>query len=226
MSRSWTRKIMCRFSGTWRTWTAGIINSRKLNIRAVITLEVKVDALCDAEAAVDVDAGGLPVEILRRNEDVAAISARRKDTFRVKENIQIPGNKPNIDRILWQEMKLQGVNTKPLDGEVHVDGELMVFVIYSGEGENMPVQWLEESIPFSGELSLPDAIEEMIPSIRVRLIHKEVEAKPTRRRDARAGGGRHSGAGHEALRGGAGQHAERHVLHQGRADSGNRGGVL
>ena len=83
-------------------------------------LEVKVDALCDAEAAVDVDAGGLPVEILRRNEDVAAISARRKDTFRVKENIQIPGNKPNIDRILWQEMKLQGVNTKPLDGEVHV----------------------------------------------------------------------------------------------------------
>ena len=158
--------------------TAGIINSRKLNIRAVITLEVKVDALCDAAAAVDVDAGGLPVEILRRNEDVAAISARRKDTFRVKENIQIPGNKPNIDRILWQEMKLQGVNTKPLDGEVHVDGELMVFVIYSGEGENMPVQWLEESIPFSGELSLPDAIEEMIPSIRVRLIHKEVEAKP------------------------------------------------
>ena len=146
--------------------TAGIINSRKLNIRAVITLEVKVDALCDAEAAVDVDAGGLPVEILRRNEDVAAISARRKDTFRVKENIQIPGNKPNIDRILWQEMKLQGVNTKPLDGEVHVDGELMVFVIYSGEGENMPVQWLEESIPFSGELSLPDAIEEMIPPSR------------------------------------------------------------
>ena len=38
--------------------TAGIINSRKLNIRAVITLEVKVDALCDAEAAVDVAAGG------------------------------------------------------------------------------------------------------------------------------------------------------------------------
>ncbi len=114
----------------------------------------------------------------KENEDVAAISARRKDTFRVKENIQIPGNKPNIDRILWQEMKLQGVTTKPLDGEVHVDGELMVFVIYSGEGENMPVQWLEESIPFSGELSLPDAIEEMIPSIRVRLIHKEVEAKP------------------------------------------------
>lgn len=155
-----------------------IINSRKLDIKAVVTLEVKADTVCDAEAAVDVDAGGIPVEVLKRTVDVAAMAVRRRDTFRVRDSIQIPGNKPNIDRVLWQQMKLRGVSTKPLDGQVHVEGELAVFVVYAGEGETMPVQWLEESVPFSGEIDLPDAVEEMIPSIRVRLIHREAEVKP------------------------------------------------
>ena len=65
-----------------------------------------------------------------------------------------------------------------MDGKVHIDGEVIVFVIYTSEGESAPVQWLEESIPFSGELDLPEASEEMIPAISVRLIHKDVEAKP------------------------------------------------
>ena len=65
-----------------------------------------------------------------------------------------------------------------MDGQIHVDGELTVFIIYSGEGEETPMQWLEESIPFSGEVELPEAVEEMIPVINVRLVHKDLEAKP------------------------------------------------
>lgn len=157
---------------------AGIINSRKLSMKAIVTLEARVDSLVDAEAAVDVEADDVAVEVLKRNADVAAIAIRRKDTMRIKEEIQISGNKPNIDHILWQEIRLRGVNSRPLDGKIHVDGELMIFVIYAGEGENALVQWVEESIPFSGDIDLPDAVEEMIPAIRVKMIHKEIEAKP------------------------------------------------
>ena len=112
------------------------------------------------------DLNGTPqVEVLRRNVDVAAIAVRRKDTYRIKENLQLSGNKPNIDHILWSEMKLRGITTRPLDGKMVLDGELMVFVIYQGEGEDAPVQWLEESIPFTGELDLSEASEEMVPSM-------------------------------------------------------------
>ena len=175
---------------------AGMINSRKLSIKAIVTLEVKVETLYDVEAAVELDTGtagagtpaamgggsdlnGTPqVEVLRRNVDVAAIAVRRKDTYRIKENLQLSGNKPNIDHILWSEMKLRGITTRPLDGKMVLDGEVMVFVIYQGEGEDAPVQWLEESIPFSGELDLSEASEEMVPSVSVHLIHREIEAKP------------------------------------------------
>lgn len=42
----------------------------------------------------------------------------------------------------------------------------------------MPVQWMEESIPFSGEMELSGAKEDQIPMVTVRLAHRTLEAKP------------------------------------------------
>ncbi len=155
----------------------GIINSRKLNVKALVTLKIQAETIYDAEAAVDVKFDG-NVETLKRTSTVAALGVRRKDTFRVKEVLTLSGNKPDIDTLLWQDIKLRGVNTKPLDGKVHIDGELMVFAIYAGEDGQMPVQCMEESIPFSGEVELDESVEEMIPFITVRLVQKDMEVNP------------------------------------------------
>lgn len=178
---------------------ADIINSRKLSIRGIVTLEVKVETLFDTEAAVDLgqipqkepsfgetrESGGCAgmsgkpqIQVQRRGLDVAAIALRQKDTYRLKEELTLSGSKPAIDRILWTEMRLSGMTTRPLDGKIHLEGILMVFVIYEGEGENAAVQWIEESIPFSGEVEMAGAVEEMIPAIDLRLIHKGIEEKP------------------------------------------------
>ena len=203
--------------------TAGMINSRKLSVKAIVTLNVRVETLYDAEAAVEVELNGentsagispamggamasgmggnisaglgmgMPVstgmvnssgsngngiETLKRTIDVAAIVVRRKDTYRIKEDLSLSANKPSIERILWSELQLMGASTKPMDGQIHVEGELAVFLIYTGEGENTPIQWMEETIPFAGEVDLPEAVEGMIPSIALRLVHKDLEAKP------------------------------------------------
>ncbi len=155
----------------------GIINSRKLNVKALVTLKIQAETIYDAEAAVDVKFDG-NVETLKRTSTVAALGVRRKDTFRVKEVLTLSGNKPDIDTLLWQDIKLRGVNTKPLDGKVHIDGELMVFAIYAGEDGQMPIQCMEESIPFSGDVELDESVEEMIPFITVRLVHKDMEVNP------------------------------------------------
>ena len=144
--------------------TASMINSRKVSIKAIVTLVIRVETLYDAEAAVDViesgavsreennwntgdmDGGnwgmnytgenhnmerenpGLPsgeesggMEILRRQADVAVIAVRRKDTYRIKEDITLSGSKPSIEQILWSEIRLRGATTKPLDGRIHVE---------------------------------------------------------------------------------------------------------
>ncbi len=217
--------------------TAGMINSRKISVKAIVTLVVRVETLYDAEAAVDVvestagdrgagtwaaakdesgwgrgdgsqdvgwdggrwdpsygggrswestvagenaspDRQTADMEVLRRQADVAVIAVRRKDTYRIKEDISLSGSKPSVEQILWSEIRLRSTSTKPLDGRIHVEGEVMIFAIYAGEGENTPIQWLEESVPFAGEVDLPEAVEGMVPSISVRLVHKELEAKP------------------------------------------------
>ena len=201
--------------------TASMINSRKVSVKAIVTLVIRVETLYDAEAAVDVIEGGgsrrednswgtgdmdsgswgmgydseirngekealgLPadeasggMEILRRQADVAVIAVRRKDTYRIKEDISLSGSKPSIEQILWSEIRLRGTTTKPLDGRIHIEGEVMIFAIYTGEGENTPVQWQEESIPFTGDVELPESVEGMVPSISVRLVHRELEAQP------------------------------------------------
>ncbi len=161
-----------------------MINSRKLNVKAIATLEIKAESLFDAEAAADVRASTADgtrtpnVELLKSSLDVAAIALRRKDTYRIKEVITLASNKPAVDRVLWTEMRLGGVSTRPMDGSIHLEGSLLVFVIYEGEGENAAIQWMEESLPFSGDIEMQGATEEMIPAISVRLVHKELEEKP------------------------------------------------
>lgn len=163
---------------------AEMIHSRKLNIKAIVALEVKAESIYDAEAAADVRAStadGSPtpnVELKKSRLDVASIALRRKDTYRMKEVITLASNKPAIDRILWTEMRLGGVSARPLNGTIHLEGALLVFVIYEGEGENAAVQWMEESLPFSGDVEMQEAKEEMIPAISVRLVHKGLEEKP------------------------------------------------
>ena len=100
----------------------GLINSRKLSVKALVTLKIQAETLYDAEAAVDAEFDG-NVEILKKTITVAAIAVRRKDTFRVKEVLTLSGNKPDIDTLLWQDLRLRGVNTKPLDGKIHIDLE-------------------------------------------------------------------------------------------------------
>lgn len=160
-----------------------MIHSRKLGIRAIVTLEVKVECLCDMEIAVGVndteksEMERAHLQIKKEHLPVAAIALRRKDTYRLKQDVLLPGTKPAIERILWTEMRLSNCAAKPLDDQIHLEGTLMVFALYEG-GENQLIQWAEESIPFSGEVAMQGVREEMIPVIGLKLIHREVEEKP------------------------------------------------
>lgn len=159
-----------------------MIHSRKLGVKAIVTLQVRVETLRDVEAAVDLalPESGEPfeVEVKKRRVNAAAMAVRRKDTFRIREEAGLTGGKPNIGQLLWREMKLRDVDVKPLDGKLELKGELAVFLIYSPEDDTMPVQWMEEVIPFSGLMEMSDVREEQIPMITVRLSHREFEAKP------------------------------------------------
>lgn len=156
--------------------TASMVNSRKLNIKAVITLTVTAEELRDEEVTVGA-ALGEDADTITNIMETAELAVRTKDTYRIKEEIELSGNKPNISRILWQRLEPRGIECRPLDGKLSIHGEMELFCIYKGDEEHIPLQWVERSIPFSGALELENCSDTMVPAVDIRPVHRDVEAK-------------------------------------------------
>lgn len=156
--------------------TASVINSRKVNIKAVITLTITTEELKGEEVAISVDSLE-EVESASQYIEIAQIAVQTHDTYRIKEEVELSSNKPNISEILWQRLEPRGIECRPLDGKLSIHGEMELFCIYRGDEEHIPLQWVERSIPFSGAVELSDCTDEMIPAITIRPVHRDVEAK-------------------------------------------------
>lgn len=134
---------------TLENLNTSMINSRKLEHQGCGDAGGAGGELYDAEAAVDIETDEEEAEILKRNIDVAAIAVRRKDTYRIKEIYRYPETN-RILRVSSGMRCVSGVTCRPIDGNIHLDGELMVFIIYAGEGEHTPVQWMGGKHPVFG----------------------------------------------------------------------------
>ena len=59
-----------------------------------------------------------------------------------------------------------------------IQAEAALFVIYEAGQEQLPMQWMEKTISFTGELPLVGCRHEMIPSVEPVLIKKEISIHP------------------------------------------------
>ena len=160
--------------------TVGIINSRKLSVQALFSLKAQVEELYDEEAPVDIyfDEEGTPLQYRKVKMDLAQIAIRKNDIFRMKEEISLPQNYPNIFHIIWDSVTLEEVEFKLMPENISVQGDARVFVLYEGEGEDMPIRTFETVVPFSGTIECHGCMENMLADISYDIGHKELETRP------------------------------------------------
>jgi hypothetical protein len=157
--------------------SAGVINSRKLNIKAIVTFTLAAEEIQDEEVAVEAE-GDETFDTMTRTCEITQIAVRTRDTFRFREEVDLENNRPNIHQLLWKHLALRSWETRPMDGSLGIRGEFVLFAIYSGEEEHIPIQYVEKVLPFSGNIEIPDCTEEMIPDVAVRLVQQDMEEKP------------------------------------------------
>ena len=114
-----------------------VINSRKLNIKALVTFFAVVDELGDIALPVGIEEEGISCK--KKNVRIMGLRVHKKDTMRLKEEIPLASNKPNIHEILWHTLEIRGVDLRPDEDKVSVKGELFVFVLYEGDDEGNPL---------------------------------------------------------------------------------------
>lgn len=155
----------------------GIINSRKLSIQSVVTLHAQIEELYDEEVPIGIH-GEETVEYRRMPMKLAQIAICKNDIFRLKEELSLPSNYPNIFQILWSTISLRDVEFKVQNEKLALQGDVQIFILYEGEGEERPVRCFETTLPLNGMLECYGCHEGMLPDIRYSLGQQEITVRP------------------------------------------------
>lgn len=154
----------------------GIINSRKISVKAIVGMRLVGEDICDCQPVVDIT-GDDNVDCMKKQLDMSQVVIYKKDIFRIKDELDLPANKLNMSEILWESLNLRSINTKLLNGKIELTGEMQMFVLYEAEEENAPVQWMESVIPFGGTIELPECSQDMIADISTNIANSSVSIK-------------------------------------------------
>lgn len=155
--------------------SVSLINSRKFSVQSVVNLKVTAEDIFDARMPIGLhEAKGL--EYRREPMEVAQIAISKNDVFRIRDEVTLPGNYPDLFQILWSSLSLNDVEIRSHMGKLSLQGDLQMLVIYeSDEGE---IRCLESTIPFSGNPECQGCSEEMIADVKCKIAQQELHIRP------------------------------------------------
>lgn len=152
-----------------------IIHSRKLNIKALVTFVVYVEESCHIGLPIGVE----QADISQKKQNVSIMSAavHKKDVMRVREDISLSSNKPDIYELLWSTVEVRGLDIRAENDKVGIKGELFLFALYRGNDDTNSLQWMEHSVPFYEEVECTGCTPDMIPNVEVSMPQSELKVK-------------------------------------------------
>lgn len=173
--------------------TVGMINSRKINVQAVVTWDVCVTKLMDLEVPIEVstespgmvsayenkkEADQPRLECRKEAMKVTGITISKNDIYRIKEEVELPSNMPNVEELIWENISPEGITFKPMDEKIGISGELRLFFLYRGENDEVPVRSYSVVLPFHGEIECHGCESDMIPVITYETDIQDTEVRP------------------------------------------------
>lgn len=111
--------------------SVSVINSRKISVKAVITVIALAENICDEEFAVDIDDDN--IEYIKDSIELTQIAIRKRDLLRIREEINLGTGKLNINEIIWCTSSLFGQQVKVMEDKIGVSGEIDIFVLYTAD---------------------------------------------------------------------------------------------
>jgi hypothetical protein len=142
-----------------------MLNDRKISYRAVV--EVRACAEEDAKYDYVSDLSGLsPSQVLRTPFSLNKTVERRADRFVVRDELSVSHAKPGINELLQTDVCVVDKDVKVSNGRVHVNGCLVVSVLYRGDDAGL-LEFTEHELPFNGSIDLPNAREGMFCDVEL-----------------------------------------------------------
>ena len=137
-------------------FTVSVVHSRKLSLRVMAEVEIGRERIRDEELTENVESD-VPVCRKTRNMNLLRLAVSKKDTYRIKEEITLPGTKESIGQMLLTDISVRKLDIRMGQDEVLLRGEMLVFCMYLSAEEK--ADWIEQTVPFEGRV-LCDGVSE------------------------------------------------------------------
>ena len=110
-------------------FTASVVHSRKLSLRMMAEMEIGRERIRDEELTENVESDA-PVYRKTRNMNLLRLAVSKKDTYRIKEEITLPGTKESIGQVLLTDISVRKLDIRMGQDEILLRGEMLVFCMY------------------------------------------------------------------------------------------------
>ena len=153
---------------------AYMIHSRKLRLKAIVELEVKHQREMVEEIPLDIE----ETEKLykkKQETEILLLHSKKKDMYRIKEEITLPGTKENIGSMLWSDISNRKLDTKLEVDDFVLSGELLVFCFY--ESPDGKLDWIEQAVPYQGRITCRGVDETMYHQVQAELEEAHVDVR-------------------------------------------------
>lgn len=154
-----------------------IIHPGKLSVRGLATLLAEIMAVESHLITENVEEQP-GVYVQTGNFHLAEPVIERRDSYRIRDEINLTVNKPNVQNILWKNQQLKGVDIRIQEGRLALKGEIQLLVVYQSEDDMASVQWMEQTVPFQGNIDVTGLTAEMFGFIETEVSHQDIEIKP------------------------------------------------
>ena len=137
-----------------------IVNSRKLNIKAVLNLDGKVSSVVQLEVVQGFK--DMPdAQVLK--DRIEAISSREQGSSQsiIREDLELEDGFPSIQKILKKDAYIKVKEKEVADNKVPLQGDINIKLLYSCQEESEPIQNISYDMPFVHTIDIMGAYQGM-----------------------------------------------------------------
>lgn len=160
-----------------------IINSRKLSVRAVISMKPLImehveDEICTELSGYEDKKKGAPLQLeyQKKNIEYLETVVCKRDVFRIHEEITLPAGMGSVAQVLWKSAEINHVSFRALDEKISIFGDVNVFLIYREESSN-EIKSYETTQAFHGNMECQGCWEKMLTDIIYEINNEELTIK-------------------------------------------------
>ena len=137
-----------------------ILNERKVNVKAIMEINVAATSCKDTTVITEIQADG-PVETKEEEIEIVSLANEKEEKIIVKEDLTIASSKPCIGEILKTIVSIQDEQVKRTDSEIKYNGMIEVVTMYKAADSDDNVEIITHRVPFEGSIESPQEEDEM-----------------------------------------------------------------